>query len=204
MMETKLTPEQETIINSLNALNAENNEIVVEGASNTGNKFKIDFDELNKAVLDNFRIDFNKLEIADHDFDRDGNFDVYSAVLEYGSQGNQEETDRFQYEIMKKAGIDSDLRDVGIEVDSFEKFQELREDEDIQLKVTLSYTLYGEDNEGLVAQAHYGTNDTPFSDVPLDVVERIQLDMFYDKVLSEDKADLAMQYEDDKIAGFGE
>ena len=204
MMETKLTPEQETIINSLNALNAENNEIVVEGASNTGNKFKIDFDELNKAVLDNFRIDFNKLEIADHDFDRDGNFDVYSAVLEYGSQGNQEETDRFQYEIMKKAGIDSDLRDVGIEVDSFEKFQELREDEDIQLKVTLSYTLYGEDNEGLVAQAHYGTNDTPFSDVPLDVVERIQLDTFYDKVLSEDKADLAMQYEDDKIAGFGE
>lgn len=204
MMETKLTPEQETIINSLNALNAENNEIVVEGASNTGNKFKIDFDELNKAVLDNFRIDFNKLEIADHDFDRDGNFDVYSAVLEYGSQGNQEETDRFQYEIMKKAGIDSDLRDVGIEVDSFEKFQELREDEDIQLKVTLSYMLYGEDNEGLVAQAHYGTNDTPFSDVPLDVVERIQLDTFYDKVLSEDKADLAMQYEDDKIAGFGE
>lgn len=204
MMKTKLTPEQETIINSLNALNAENNEIVVEGASNTGNKFKIDFDELNKAVLDNFRIDFNKLEIADHDFDRDGNFDVYSAVLEYGSQGNQEETDRFQYEIMKKAGIDSDLRDVGIEVDSFEKFQELREDEDIQLKVTLSYTLYGEDNEGLVAQAHYGTNDTPFSGVPLDVVERIQLDTFYDKVLSEDKADLAMQYEDDKIAGFGE
>lgn len=204
MMETKLTPEQETIINSLNALNAENNEIVVEGASNTGNKFKIDFDELNKAVLDNFRIDFNKLEIADHDFDRDGNFDVYSAVLEYGSQGNQEETDRFQYEIMKKAGIDSDLRDVGIEVDSFEKFRELREDEDIQLKVTLSYTLYGEDNEGLVAQAHYGTNDTPFSDVPLDVVEQIQLDAFYDKVLSEDKADLAMQYEDDKIAGFGE
>lgn len=204
MMETKLTPEQETIINSLNSLNAENNEIVVEGASNTGNKFKIDFDELNKAVLDNFRIDFNKLEIANHDFDRDGNFDVYSAVLEYDSQGNQEETDRFQYEIMKKAGIDSDLRDVGIEVDSFEKFRELREDEDIQLKVTLSYTLYGEDNEGLVAQAHYGTNDTPFSDVPLDVVERIQLDMFYDKVLSEDKADLAMQYEDDKIAGFGE
>ena len=204
MMKTKLTPEQETIINSLNSLNAENNEIVVEGTSNTGNKFKIDFDELNKAVLDNFRIDFNKLEIADHDFDRDGNFDVYSAVLEYGSQGNQEETDCFQYEIMKKAGIDSDLRDVGIEVDSFEKFQELREDEDIQLKVTLSYTLYGEDNEGLVAQAHYGTNDTPFSDVPLDVVERIQLDIFYDKVLSEDKADLAMQYEDDKIAGFGE
>ena len=204
MMETKLTPEQETIINSLNALNAENNEIVVEGTSNTGSKFKIDFDELNKAVLDNFRIDFNKLEIADHDFDRNGNFDVYSAVLEYGSQGNQEETDRFQYEIMKKAGIDSDLRDVGIEIDSFEKFQELREDEDIQLKVTLSYTLYGEDNEGLVAQAHYGTNDTPFSDVPLDVVERIQLDTFYDKVLSEDKADLAMQYEDDKIAGFGE
>ena len=204
MMETKLTPEQETIINSLNALNAENNEIVVEGTSNTGSKFKIDFDELNKAVLDNFRIDFNKLEIADHDFDRDGNFDVYSAVLEYSGQGNQEETDRFQYEIMKKAGIDSDLRDVGIEIDSFEKFQELREDEDIQLKVTLSYTLYGEDNEGLVAQAHYGTNDTPFSDVPLDVVERIQLDTFYDKVLSEDKADLAMQYEDDKIAGFGE
>lgn len=204
MMETKLTPEQETIINSLNALNAENNEIVVEGASNTGNKFKIDFDELNKAVLDNFRIDFNKLEIADHDFDRDGNFDVYSAVLEYDGQGNQEETDRFQYEIMKKAGIDSDLRDVGIEVDSFEKFRELREDEDIQLKVTLSYTLYGEDNEGLVAQAHYGTNDTPFSDVPLDVVEQIQFDAFYDKVLSEDKADLAMQYEDDKIAGFGE
>ena len=204
MMETKLTPEQETIINSLNSLNAENNEIVVEGASNTGNKFKIDFDELNKAVLDNFRIDFNKLEIADHDFDRDGNFDVYSAVLEYDGQGNQEETDRFQYEIMKKAGIDSDLCNVGIEVDSFEKFRELREDEDIQLKVTLSYTLYGEDNEGLVAQAHYGTNDTPFSDVPLDVVERIQLDIFYDKVLSEDKADLAMQYEDDKIAGFGE
>lgn len=204
MMKAKLTPEQETIINSLNTLNAENNEIVIEGASNTGSKFKIDFDELHKAVLDNFRIDFNKLEIADHDFDRDGNFDVYSAVLEYDGQGNQEETDRFQYEIMKKAGIDSDLRDVGIEVDSFEKFQELREDEDIQLKVTLSYTLYGEDNEGLVAQAHYGTNDTPFSDVPLDVVEQIQFDAFYDRVLSEDKADLAMQYEDDKIAGFGE
>lgn len=148
--------------------------------------------------MNEFQIDFEKLEISDHDFDRDGGFDVYSATLEYGSVGNQEETDRFQYEVMKRAGVDDDLHDVGIEVDSFEKFQELRKDEDVQLKISLSYSLYGEDNEGLVAQAHYSTNDTPFSDVPINADEQKSLDAFYDKVLSEDKANLKAEYETDK------
>ena len=202
MMETKLTSEQETIINSLNvAYNAMDNEIIVEGASDTGKNFT------REAILDNFRIDFDKLEIADHDFDRDGGFDMYSAVLEYSVQGNQEETDRFQYNIMKRAGIDDVLRNVGIEADSFEKFRELREDEDVQLKISLTYFSYtlalyekgNEVSEGLTAQAHYGTNDTPFSDVPLlDVTEQERLDAFYDRVLSEDKANLAMEYEDDR------
>ena len=161
MMETKLTSEQETIINSLNvAYNAMDNEIIVEGASDTGKNFT------REAILDNFRIDFDKLEIADHDFDRDGGFDMYSAVLEYSVQGNQEETDRFQYNIMKRAGIDDVLRNVGIEAESNEKFRELREDEDVQLKISLTYFSYtlalyekgNEVSEGLTAQAHYGTN----------------------------------------------
>jgi hypothetical protein len=202
-METKLTSEQETVINSLKAALTTGKEIFIEGASGTGKKCTTR--EAIQAFLDNSRIDFDKLEIADHDFDRDGNCDVYSAVLEYSGQGNQEETDRFQYEIMKRAGIDVHLRNAGIEAGTFKRFRQLREDEDIQLKISLSYTLYGAFSEGLVAQAHYGTNDTPFSDVPLlDATEQGRLDAFYDRVLSEDKANLAAQYENDRTVGFGE
>lgn len=142
-----------------------------------------------------FQIDFNKLQITDSEYDEG----CYTAVLEYGGAGNPEETARFQYEVMKKAGLDDDLRDVGIEVDSFEKFQELNKDDATSLQIQLTYSEFAHANaDSIVANALYGENSTHFSDVPLSSAEKESLNQFIDEVLLDDKKNLQAEYDNEK------
>lgn len=165
------------------------------------NLASIDYDRcspsLEEAVRETeFSIDFQSLKIADSSFDRDGSFDVYTAVLEYSGQGNQEETDRFQYDLLKSTGLDEKLAYDGVEVKNFDDFKELRKPEELGMKVELIYSEYGEDNEMLTAQVEYGTNKMLSNDeISLSSGERESLDRFYESDLSSDKEKVKQEYD---------
>ena len=114
---------------------------------------------------------------------------LYSVALEK-REGSQEDIDRFQYEIMKRSELDVDLRDVGIEINNFEDFQEFRKDSDIQLDIVLNYMSVEDESSKLVASALYGQNSTTISDVPLNDTEQKQFDELCLPAILEDKEKL--------------
>lgn len=141
-----------------------------------------------------FHLDFSAITIEDSSFDRDsGGTSVYTAVLA-DNYYDQEVSDRFQFELMRRSGLELDLLDDGIEVKNFEDFKELRKPEELGLKIELLYAEYGEE-ETVSARALYGSQSTRSEELVLTPRERESLDHFYDSDITPDKKEVQQEYD---------
>ena len=164
-----------------------------------GNLAYVNFDKCS-AVLEEvardtvFHLDFSAITIEDSSFDRDsGGTSVYTAVLA-DNYHDQNESDRFQFDLMKRAGIENDLQDAGIEVKNFEDFKELRKPEELGLKIELLYAEYGEE-ETISARALYGSQTSKAEELILTPREQKSLDRFYDSDITPDKKEVQQEYD---------
>lgn len=142
-----------------------------------------------------FHLDFTAISIEDSSFDRDGGgASVYTAVLA-DDYHDQEVSDRFQFNLMKRAGLDIDLQKDGVEVKNFEDFRELRKPEELGLKIELLYAEYGDQEETVSARALYGSNNTRSEELTLTPKEQESLELFYNSEITPDKKEVQQEYD---------
>lgn len=164
-----------------------------------GNLAYINFDKcssiLEEAARETaFHLDFSAISIEDSSFDRDsGGTNVYTAVLA-DNYHDQEVSDRFQFELMRRSGLDIDLLEDGVEVKNFEDFREMRKPEELGLKIELLYAEYGEE-EAVSARALYGSQASKAEELALTPREQESLDRFYDSDITPDKAEVMKEYD---------
>ena len=141
-----------------------------------------------------FHLEFSAITIEDSSFDRDGGgASVYTAVLA-DNYYDQEVSDRFQFELMRRSGLELDLLDDGVEVKNFENFKELRKPEELGLKIELLYAEYGDQEETVSARALYGSQSTRSEELVLTPREKESLDRFYDSDITPDKEKVQQEY----------
>ncbi|MBR0540590.1 MAG: hypothetical protein IJK26_00065 [Clostridia bacterium] len=140
-------------------------------------------------------IDFSIFNIEDSYFDRDsGDANFYTTVL--GNNLNAEENAEFQYDLMKRAGLNEVLDKAGVHIESFEDFKKFSGDEEVMLQIKPIFSQFGENLE-FSAQALHGALVTESMEIyPLSEKEEVGLREFADgKMITEDYKKLEQEYD---------